>query len=154
MASRSHGFTLLELMLVLVIAALLAAVAVPNMGPALARMQLRAATQDVASGLRHTRGQALSRGREAAFVLNVQQHMYRTPDRAKPYLLAESVKLGLFTADMLMDADKTQGRIVFYPDGSASGGRVTLAGAGRTWFVDVNWLTGEVVMREDDDGKP
>ncbi|MFM8332280.1 MAG: GspH/FimT family pseudopilin [Candidatus Methylumidiphilus sp.] len=151
---NSSGFTLLEMMLVLVVAALLAAVAVPNMQPAMASMQLRSATQDVASALRHTRGQALSRGREAEFALNVKKHFYRVAGRHKPYVLPESVKLELFTADMLMDADEGQGRIVFYPDGSASGGRVTLSGAGRVWVVDVNWLTGGVAVREDDDGKP
>jgi general secretion pathway protein H len=113
---------------------------------------LRAATQDVASGLRHARGQALGKGREAEFVLNVRQHFYRVSGRAKPYALPESVKLGLFTADVL--TDEGQGSIVFYPDGSASGGRVTLAGAGKTRLVDVNWLTGAVVVREETDGKP
>ncbi len=153
MIRHSQGFTLLEMILVLVIAAVLAAVAVPNMQPAIANMQLRAATQDVASALRHARGQALKRGSEAVFVLNVNRHFYRVAGRAKPYALPESVKLSLFTADFLMD--EGQGSIVFYPDGSASGGRVTLEGGGRTRLVDVNWLTGNIVIREEaNNGKP
>ena len=145
------GFTLLEMMLVLVIAAVLAAVVVPNMEPAIVNMQLRAATQDVASALRHTRGQALSQGRETEFVLNVKQHFYRTAGRRKPYTLPESVKLSLFTADVL--TEEGQGSILFYPDGSASGGRVTLEGAGKTRLVDVNWLTGNITVREEANGK-
>ena len=137
---------------VLVVAALLAAVAVPNMQPAINNMQLRAATQDIASALRHTRGQALNHGREAEFVLNVNQHFYRTAGRHKPYILPESVKLSLFTADVLME--EGQGSIIFYPDGSASGGRVTLEGAGKTRLVDVNWLTGNITIREEANGKP
>lgn len=154
MIALGQGFTLLEMILVLVIAAVVAAVAVPNMQPAIVSMQLRAATQDVASALRHTRGQALSRGREAEFVLNVRQHFYRVSGRNKPYALPDSVKLSLFTADVLTDEDGEQGRIVFYPDGSASGGRVTLEGAGKTRLVDVNWLTGNIVVREEADEKP
>jgi general secretion pathway protein H len=148
----AHGFTLLEMMLVLVVAALLAAVAVPNMQPAIATMQLKTAAQDIASALRHTRGQALSQGKEAEFVLNVNRHFYRVAGRRKPYALPESVKLSLFTADFLMD--EGQGSIVFYPDGSASGGRVTLEGAGKKRLVDVNWLTGNITVREEADGKP
>lgn len=148
----SHGFTLLELILVLVVAAIAAAVAVPNLQPAMANAQLKAATQDVASALRHTRGEALSRGREAEFVLNVNRHFYRVAGRHKPYALSDSVKLSLFTADFLMS--EGQGSIVFYPDGSSSGGRVTLKGAGKTRLVDVNWLTGAVVVREESDEKP
>lgn len=140
------------MMLVLVVAALLAAVVAPNIQPALAAMQLRTATQDVASALRHTRGQAMGRGLEAAFILNVERHSYTVTGRQKPYLLPQSVKLGLLTADFL--ASESQGSIIFYPDGSASGGRVTLEGAGRTRLVDVNWLTGNIVIREETDGSP
>ena len=147
-----HGFTLLELILVLAIAAIAAAVAVPNLQPAMVNAQLRAATQDVASALRHTRGQALSLGREAEFVLNVNRHFYRVVGRSKPYPLPDSVKLSLFTADFLQS--EGQGSIVFYPDGSATGGRITLKGAGKIRLVDVNWLTGAVVVREETDEKP
>jgi len=150
--ARPRGFTLFELILVLAIAAVAAAVAVPNLQPAIANAQLRAATQDVASALRHTRGQALSAGREAAFVLNVKQHAYRVAGRAKPYILADSVKLSVFTADFLMS--EGQGSIIFYPDGSSTGGRVTLTGAGKSRLVDVNWLTGAVVIREASVEKP
>ncbi len=149
---RLQGFTLLEMILVLVIAAVAAAVAVPNLQPAIANMQLQSATRDVASALRHTRGEALSRGREAEFVLNVKQHFYRITGRPKPYFLPDSVKLSLFTADFL--TQEGQGSIIFYPDGSASGGRVTLEGAGKTRLVDVVWLTGNVVIREEVDDKP
>jgi general secretion pathway protein H len=88
---RSLGFTLLELILVLVVAGVVAAVAVPNFQPAIARMQVQSATRDVASALRHTRGQALSRGRAAEFVLNVNQHFYKGVGRQKPYALPSVV---------------------------------------------------------------
>jgi len=145
--SRCLGFTLLEMILVLVVAAVVAVVAIPNLQPAIANMQLKSATADVASALRHTRGLALERGREAEFVLNVNQHYYKIAGRHKPYALPSDVKLSLFTADFLMS--EGQGSILFYPDGSASGGRVTLTGAGKKRLVDVNWLTGGVVIREE-----
>jgi general secretion pathway protein H len=147
MIKRLRGFTLLEMILVLVVAAIVAVVAVPNLQPAIANMQLKSATSDVASALRHTRGMAVNRGREAEFVLNVNQHFYKIAGRHKPYSLPSDVKLSLFTADFLMS--EGQGSIIFYPDGSASGGRVTLEGAGKKRLVDVNWLTGAVVIREE-----
>ena len=147
MIRHSQGFTLLELMLVLFIAALVAAVAVPNVEPAIAKMQMRAATQDVASALRHTRGHAMESGREAEFVLNVNQHFYKVAGRHKPYSLPSMVKISLFTADFLMS--EGQGSIIFYPDGSSSGGRVSLQGSGEKRLVDVNWLTGGIVIREE-----
>lgn len=136
-------------MLALVIAGLAAAVVVPNFQPAIASMQMRSAVQDIASALRHTRGQALSRGQEAEFVLNVKQHSYQVAGRRKAYSLPSSVKLNLFTADYLMS--EGQGSIVFYPDGSSTGGRVTLEAAGRKQIVDIVWLTGAIVIREEHD---
>jgi len=135
------------MILVLVIAAMLAVVVVPNFQTGITSMEMESATRDVASALRHSRGLALSNGRTAEFVLNVKQHFYKVAGRQKPYVLPASVKLALFTADFLMS--EGQGSIIFYPDGSASGGRVTLEGAGKKRLVDVNWLTGAVVIREE-----
>jgi general secretion pathway protein H len=143
-----RGFTLLEMILVLVIAATVAAVAVPNLQPALANMQLRAATRDIASALRYARGQALSRGREAVFSLDVERHVYQVSGRRKDYSLPASVQFGLFTAETELSGEG-QGSIRFYPDGSSTGGRVSLDAAGKRRLVDVNWLTGAVVIREE-----
>lgn len=149
---RAQGFTLLEIIVVMVIAAIAMATVAPNLQPAIAAMQLQAATRDVASALRHTRTQALGRGQEAEFLLNVRRHFYKVSGRAKPYALPDSVKLSLFTADFLMD--EGQGAIVFFPDGSATGGRVTLEASGKKRTVDVNWLTGAVTVREAHDDAP
>jgi len=142
------GFTLLEVLLALVIAGVLMAVAVPNFGPAVARAQLYAATRDVASGLRHARGQALTRGREATFELDVDRHRYRVTGRKKAYTLPDPVRLSLYTAET-ETVDEGTGRIRFFSDGSATGGRVTLEGGGQKRMVDVSWLTGEVRIREE-----
>lgn len=144
----ASGFTLVELMVVLVVAALLAGVAVPNMMPAIDAMRMRAAAGDIASALRHVRGQALSSGREATFFLDVEKHYYRVSGRHKHYALPSSVKLGLFTAEHELEGDGG-GSIRFYPDGSATGGRVTLLAGNKKNLVDVNWLTGAIVLRDD-----
>ena len=40
-----------------------------------------------------------------------------------------------------------RGRIRFFPDGSSTGGRVTLTSDERLYHVDVDWLTGQVRVR-------
>ncbi|WP_045225077.1 GspH/FimT family protein [Methyloterricola oryzae] len=145
---RAGGFTLVELMVVLVVAALLAGVAVPNMMPAIDAMRMRAAAGDIASALRYVRGQALSRGREATFFLDVEKHYYRVSGRQKNFGLPSSIKLELFTAEHELQGEGG-GSIRFYPDGSATGGRVTLVAGNKKNLIDVNWLTGAIVLRED-----
>ncbi|MGK5020667.1 GspH/FimT family pseudopilin [Janthinobacterium sp. LB2P10] len=59
---RWNGHTLLELLAVLVIAALLAAAAMPALPHLLARQQMRAAAMDLFSAIELTRAQAMARG--------------------------------------------------------------------------------------------
>lgn len=136
------------MLLALFIAAALTAVAVPNVTPLLTRSQLTAATRDVASGLRYARGQALSGGHEATFELDVDHRIYRVSGRRKNFSLPDSVHLSLYTAEKEA-GEEGVGNIRFFPDGSSTGGRVTLEAAGKKRLVDVNWLTGEVVIREE-----
>jgi general secretion pathway protein H len=143
------GFTLLEMLIVLVISSIVMATLIPNFGPAIARAQLYSATRDVASALRHARGQAMLKGQDALFELNTEQHVYRVTGRSKPYKLPSEVQLGLYTTST-ETLDEGTGRIRFFPDGSATGGRVTLIANKQTRAVDVNWLTGEVRMGEGD----
>lgn len=145
---RTGGFTLMEMMLVLALAAGLMTLVLPNLGPLLTRAQLYSASRDIASALRFVRGQAMVRGRSAEFELAVDEHWYRVSGRKKTYPLPSSVGLGLYTAES-ETVDEGIGRIRFFPDGSSTGGRVTLRGNGVVREVTVNWLTGEVLVRED-----
>lgn len=145
---RWGGFTLLEMLLALAVAAALTAVAVPNLTPLLNRAQLTSATRDIASGLRYARGQALAGAREAIFELDVNHKAYRVSGRQKHFSLPDGVRLSLYTAEQEA-GEEGIGSIRFFPDGSSTGGRVTLEAAGKKRLVDVNWLTGEVVIRED-----
>jgi general secretion pathway protein H len=82
------------------------------------------------------------------FSLDVNHHTYQVSGRRKNYALPESVRLGLFTAEAELSGEGL-GSIRFYPDGSSTGGRVSLEAAGKRRLVDVNWLTGAVVIREE-----
>lgn len=141
------GFTLIEISIALAIAGLVMAMLVPNMAPAIARARLYSATRDVASALRHARGQAVVRGEEALFELDTRFHHYRLTGSRKVHVLPEDIKLGLYTSTE-ETTEPGAGRIRFYPDGSSTGGRVTLIAGGLEKRIDINWLTG--VVSQDD----
>ncbi len=43
------------------------------------------------------------------------------------------------------------GRIRFFPDGASTGGNVELSLGEVVWRIEINWLTGEVVVIEPKD---
>lgn len=144
---RFAGFTLIELMVVLAVVGLLAGVTVPQMGPAMAAARVKSSGRDVASALRHTRALAISQHQACRFFLDIQHHVYRLCDGKKTYAIPPSLELKLDTAKILLGSG-AQGSIEFYPDGSSSGGRVTIGYGRRGIRLDVNWLTGMVTESE------
>ncbi|HSO31204.1 MAG TPA: GspH/FimT family pseudopilin [Labilithrix sp.] len=145
--ARSRGFTLLELLLVLVIAATGYALAVRFTGSGVSGAQLKSAARAVAAGLRDARGVAISTQESAALNVDVEKRTIEVTGAARPRSLPERLDIKLDTAQAEV-VDEKRGAIRFYPDGSSTGGRVTLASGERRFLVDVDWLTGRVTIKE------
>lgn len=144
-----RGFTLLEMLIVIAISAIVLATLVPNFAPAIARAHLITATRDIASALRLARALAISQGQDTTLEIDTREGTYRIPGKPKTYALPSDIELGLFTTST-ETLDEGRGRIRFFADGSATGGRVTLNGAKTQRFIDINWLTGEIKITEPD----
>ena len=114
-----NGFSLLELIVVLAIVAAVSAVAAPHLSGAVRAASLTAGARELAASLRAARSEAVVQRREVAFV-----------PRRDPRLAADAPA------------------IRFFPDGSSSGGRLTLRADGRSAHVEVDWLTGRVSIHE------
>ena len=141
------GFTLLELLVVLAIAAGIAALVMPQLSNAIAFFELKSGARQLASALQAARGRAIARDGEVAVIVDVQKRMYRTTGASEVRPMSPDLTLTLETAgsDVLNDQ---VGAIRFFPDGSSTGGRLTLAAGGRKYVVSVNWLTGRVTTHE------
>ncbi len=104
--------------------------------------RIRAASADLAAALRYTRVQAIVHGTSETLTVDVAAHRYRAPGRPAVTLPA-GVDLAM-TSAVADRIDTHRGRIRFFPDGSSTGGRVTLSHGQREWHVNVAWLTGSV----------
>lgn len=144
-ATLIQGFTLLEMLLVLTIAVIAMVLVVPNFSSGLGSVQLRGATREIASSLRYLRGHAVSKNTEAEFNVNVETNIYNITGKNKDYSVSEAITMRLVTADSEITGEDS-GTIRFFPDGSSTGGRVTLESGNSKRMVDVNWLTGNVVI--------
>lgn len=146
MRSRTTGFTLLELLAVLVILSLVAAFVVPSLGGGRI-VELKSAARSLASGLRQARNSALNENRSAALALDVEKHEFQLPGESRVRKLPGRVEIALYTARSEQLSDR-RGAIRFFPDGSSTGGRITLSSDSLSYLVDVDWLTGRVNVIE------
>lgn len=142
--SRSgSGFTLFEVLIVLLLLAVLYSLVPPLFSVGGSTAELKAAARQVAAGLRKAQGQALAGQSEAVLSLDVEARTFRVSGDDKTYRLPEALTLSVVTAQTEVDSGQ-EGSIRFYPDGSSTGGRITVARGDRRFLVDVDWLTGRV----------
>ena len=147
MRIRAQGFSLLELLIVVVIMGMVY-VLVPGMiFGGVSGADLRASSRDIASGLRQARSLAVNARRESFMTLDLDKRAFSLSGNARIFQLPEKLELKLYTAQSEI-VNERQGSIRFFPDGSSTGGRVTVASGERKYLVDVDWLTGKVAILE------
>jgi general secretion pathway protein H len=145
--SGTRGFTLIEVLAVLFIGALIYALilGVPLRGASSA--DLKAAARSLASGLRQAQTTAMTTRRDSTLLLDVESREFEVPGVGQLQRLPDGIELKLFTAQTEVTSER-RGAIRFYPDGSSTGGRITVAAGERKYLVDVDWLTGRVSIDE------
>jgi len=141
-SSRARGFTLLEMLAVILLIGIAAAAVSISVTQGLASARINAASSELAGALRATRAQAIVRGQEQNFDVDTRADTYRNV-KQQDVRLPKGLRLSITSAKDDQPNDHT-GRIRFFPDGSSTGGRITLQSGKRQWHVNVSWLTGEV----------
>jgi general secretion pathway protein H len=145
-SGADSGVTLVEVLVVMAILALIAAIAMPS-----ARLPSRGAplalvAVDIAAKLRAARALAIAENREIAFALDMQARTYAVEGTGRPEGLPPGADLSVTTARQLV-RDSDEARLVFFADGTSSGGTVRLSHDGRSIAITVAWLTGVVALK-------
>ena len=142
-----RGFTLLEVIIVFVLGVIIYAVILSAPIGKASAGDLKAAARSLASGLRTAQTMAMATRRDALLTVDMESRQYITTGEHEARKLPSNIDLKLYTAQTEVTSDHT-GSIRFYPDGSSTGGRITVASGERKYFVDVDWLTGRVAINE------
>ena len=140
------GFTLIEMIVVIAIMSLALVLIGVRGAPVSPTTHARAAAEEIAGTLRRARSEALVQNAEVPFTLSLSPAAFAVGKGARQTLPAD-VRLALFThQDEVVSG--AEGRIRFFPDGSSSGGRISLSGGERVWWVRIDWLSGRVTLAE------
>jgi general secretion pathway protein H len=142
--TADRGFTLLELLVVVTILAFASALVGVNFGGD--RASLESIARTLVTDLRYVRSKAMVGNADTALVVDLDAGAYYSRAARIERPLPASVTVEL-TVDV-RDTDGKRGRILFYPDGSSSGGEVRLSRNGRALEITTAWLNGYVTIRD------
>ena len=137
------GFTLLELLVVLAIAALIASITLPNLRlPGFATDAAKAA-RHLASGLSQARQIAIFTNQESRLFIDIENKQFSVG--TGPAVSLNGIeKVTLLTSEQDVFTENI-GSIRFFPDGTAGGGEISVTDeTGSTARLKVNWLTGRI----------
>lgn len=143
---NNKGFSLVEILVVMVLLAVIAGFVSSNMFDSLKKAKIRAVSKDLVSALRYTRGQAVIKHEQKVITFNVRDKTYKAPKK-KTVQIPDEIEINVYTASSDI-IDDNIGSIRFFSDGSSTGGWVKLTHGEKIWKINVNWLTGEIRMEE------
>ena len=141
--SSERGFALIEMLCVLAIIGMLAAIILPAIPRATSRAKLESYAIATAALLKADRSAALRRQIQVATQVDAASRSIRSGVSNRVIRLPSDVALDAVLASRC--ADRSAGRSIdFFPSGMSCGGVIALSRPGMGVEVRVNWLTGGV----------
>ena len=141
---RQHGYTLIELLAVLVLVAAIVALGAATITRKLPGQRLQQSAKELVAQLRYTRAQAIATGQPQVFMIDANSREWRAGEK-RSGTLSKDISI---VATGARNEQQRPGvaAVRFFPEGAATGGRIVLRNQRAAWQVDVQWLTGEVSL--------
>ena len=138
-----RGFALIEILCVLAIIGMLAAIILPAIPRTTTRAKLESYAVETAALLKADRNAALRRQIQVTTRIDAEARLIRSGLTGRLIRIPGDVSLQALLASRC--SDRSAGRSIdFFPSGMSCGGTITLARPGMGFEVRVNWLTGGV----------
>jgi general secretion pathway protein H len=145
MRARQDGFTLVELLAVLVVLAIVAGVATTNLGARHSGDVLQATAHELASRCRAARSAAIRQATDQTVVIDMGNRVIIAGKDVPPLRIVDAVSIASETSATEQRAPRVAG-IRFFPNGGSTGGKIRLETGRQAYEVRVNWLTGRVAV--------
>jgi general secretion pathway protein H len=141
--TSQQGFALIEILCVLAIIGMLAAIILPALPRATTRAKLESYAVQTAVLLKADRNAALRRQIQVTTQIDAAARSIRSGVTGRMVRIPDDVSLDAIVASRC--ADRNAGRSIdFFPSGMSCGGVIALKRPGMGYEVRVNWLTGGV----------
>jgi general secretion pathway protein H len=143
------GFALIEILCVLAIIGLLAAIILPGFPRSTTRTRLESLAVETAAILKADRSAALRRHVQVTTIVDAAGRAIRSGATGRILRWPSDVTIN--TALATRCADREAGRSIdFFPTGMSCGGTIALVRPGMGYEIRVNWLTGgvEIVQKQ------
>jgi general secretion pathway protein H len=141
-ASES-GFTLLEMVCVIAVVAMLAAVLLPFMPHNTSRARLQAYAIETASLLKADRNAAIRLGTDVSTLVDASSRAIRSGATAQLVRIPADVRFDALLPETCRRRAALS-TISFFADGMSCGGAIALTRLDSSYEIRVNWLTGRV----------
>ena len=134
-----HGFSLIELIVVLAVLSIVAVAVAPLATPWRRGTLMDVAAREVALGLRTARAAAIYGNKETVFTLDGAAGHYWSDGAPAPKALPARISAAFASGT-------PTGRIRFFPDGGASGGTIVLRDTHRSASIRIDALSGRTTF--------
>ncbi len=136
----------MELLVVLTLVGMMFGLVAFSLARGVSSAEIRNASKEIAASLRYTRSLSIRSREQQTFVVDIENRTWQAGNR-NPEPFPREMDITILTARSELTGENAGG-IRFFPDGSSTGGRVTLTADEREWQVGVEWLTGEITRGE------
>lgn len=150
MTRSDEGFTLAEMLVVLGVLALTAALALPVTRQSAAGQEFVSFSRALAGLLREARLQAISQNRDTAVTLDFTRHLASAAAPGRELVIPDTLTVTAVTARG--DVARSTATFRFFADGGATGGTIRLKAGLQQRAIAISWLTGSIVI--SDGAKP
>jgi general secretion pathway protein H len=146
--AREHGFTLLEMVCVIALIAMLAAVLLPFLPRHTSRSRLQAYALETATLLKADRNIAIGRRANVSTLVDAPSRAIRSGATSQTVRIPDDVRVDALLPETCRQR-AVLSTISFFADGMSCGGSIALSRLDSTYEIRVNWLTGriEIVSR-------
>jgi general secretion pathway protein H len=156
----ARGFSLLELVIVLVILSLATLLMAPKLSRTMSHMEVKGAARRVSALLRHCRSDAINQKKTFlisfdadanAVSISILTEGEDAPKADRSYVLSKEVHMEKVEAGKNA-VESELPTLEFYPNGGSNGGRVALKSTeGRSYAIGVDSLTGMVKVEQGEE---